>query len=282
MVPSRRMAVPARLRDPVIRAKALTGRHLLPDFMIIGIRKGGTSSLHRYLRQHPFVRGPVRKEPRFFHRDWERGLLYYRSYFPRAAERRAFAAEHGRPFSVFEATPVYLYWPEVPERVATTLPDGRFVAILRNPIDRAFSDYHDMAKKGREPRSFANAVDHELGLHADGFVARPATLDPDGARNKLLAFGLYADALERWWRHVPRERLLVLLSEDLFGDEPGTVRRVTDFVGLPPHDGYDFSPANRGGYTDRVDPDLRARMRAFFEPHNQRLYELLGRDLGWR
>jgi hypothetical protein len=277
------MRPPAPLREPVIRARALAGiRHVVPDFLIIGIRKGGTSSLHRYLRHHPYVRGPAKKEPRFFHAHWERGLLYYRTFFPLASEQRRFTAAHGRPFVTFEATPSYLYWPEVPERASRVMPHGRFVALLRNPIDRAFSDHHAMTQDGREHRSFADAIDDELRLHANGFRPRPVPLDPDGAHRKLLAFGCYAEALERWWRHVPEERLLVLVSEDFFADEVGVVRQVVDFLGLPPLEGYDHTPANQGAYEDRIDPALRSRMQEFFEPHNQRLYELLGRDLGWR
>ena len=271
------------LREAAIRARSVTGiRHVLPDFLIIGIRKGGTTSLHRYLRQHPQARGPTRKEPRFFYMHWARGLAYYRTFFPLAAERRLSERE-GRPFLVFESTPNYLYWPEVPERVAQVLPDVRCVALLRNPIDRAFSDHQAFLRTGRDTRSFDEAVATELAQHQRGDrVTRPYEHGDLGSKDRLLAFGLYADALERWWSHVPPERLLVLISEEFFADERATVQRVTEFVGLPPHDGYDITAGNQGGYVARPSPATRERLQEFYAPYNQRLYSLLGRDLGWR
>ena len=277
------MRVTGALREGAIRARGVEGvRHTLPDFIVIGVRQGGTSSLNHYLRQHPLVRGSARKELRFFHAHWDRGLLWYRRFFPRTSEQRQ-AAREGRPFQAFEATPSYLYWPEVPERIARTLPDGRFVALLRDPVKRAYSDHQAMTRAGREHRPFDEAVTAELDAHESGaFRVKPVPEDEDGpSRGKLLAFGMYADALERWWRHVPPERLLVLISEEFFADEPATVRRITDFLDLPPHDGYDFAPRNQGGYVQTMTPATRDRLRAFFAPHNERLANLLGRDLGW-
>jgi hypothetical protein len=259
-------------------------RHVLPDFLIIGIRKGGTTSLHRYLRQHPLVRAPNRrKEARYFDAHWGHGRLWYRTFFPLAKEQRRHVAEVGRPFLSFESTPNYLYWPEVPERVARVLPDAKFVAVLRNPIDRAFSDYQSLVATGREHRTFDEVVRAELAEHESGrYRPVPHQKTQQGSMGHLLAFGLYADALERWWRHVDPARLLVLVSEDLFADEAATVRRVTDFLDLPPFPGHDFDARNLGGYEEGVDLATRERLRSFYAPHNERLYGLLGRDLGWR
>lgn len=270
------------VRDLVARAGSLPGlRHPLPDFLIIGVRKGGTSSLHNYLRQHPDVLGPARKEPRFFHHHWRRGSLWYRRFFPDTATVRRQAERHGRRPLVFEATPDNLYWPEVPGRVARTLPEGRFVAILRNPVDRAWSDYNAHRRAGRESRPFDEVIGSELEV-LGGPLWDPDRFDGRvGPKVRLVSRGLYADQLDRWYREVSASSTLVLCSEDLFRDASTEVDRVTDFLGLRRHDGYRFTTRNAGTYHESMSAEVRALLRDYFGPHNRRLYGIVGRDLGW-
>lgn len=277
--------------DRVGNAGAL-GR-VLPDFLVIGIKKGGTSSLDHYLRQHPLVLGASRKEPRFFHSQWHRGQLWYRQFFPRRAELRSVARTRGRRPLVFEATPDYLYWADVPARVARTLPGRRFVALLRDPVERAFSDYHSYVRAGREVRSFDEVVASELAVLAERGPG-PAGVGSGGVgsggagsgeitrRAKILSMGLYADQLEAWYRHVDPGAILVLASEDLFADEVAALATITEFLGLPPHDDHRCRPANVGGHTASMGAATRARLVDLYAPHNHRLATLLGRDLRWQ
>src|SRR5947209_8592328 len=148
-----RVPEPARkvLRSTVrAYGRATVAVRPLPNFLILGAQKAGTTALYAYLRWHPEITGPSFKEVSFFDRHYARGERWYRAHFP--ARRRPF---------VGEASPSYLFHPLVPERVARLLPDARLVAILRNPVDRAFSHYQHEVSLGREPLSFEEAVAHE-------------------------------------------------------------------------------------------------------------------------
>ena len=111
---------------------------LLPDFLILGAQRCGTTSLYNYLAQHPSV-GPLvlEKGAHYFSTNYDKSLAWYRSHFPMkwraAAERR-----HGRPFVTGEGSPYYLFHPLAAQRVAKTLPHVKLLVMLRDPVERAY------------------------------------------------------------------------------------------------------------------------------------------------
>ncbi|MCU1429181.1 MAG: sulfotransferase family protein [Actinomycetia bacterium] len=260
----------ARLTEPWRRATA--ARRTLPDFMIIGAARAGTTSLYVYLAQHPDVRVPVRKEINFFDQRFALGPDWYRAQFPLGGA--------GRRWKTGEATPYYLHHPRVPERVRETVPDVRLVVLLRDPVERAFSHYRLLVRRTKENRSFAQIVDEELTMieRTGGLVAD----DADNRRTKreyaIVDRGRYAEQLERWLAVFPRDQLLVLRSEVLFGDPVRTYARALEFVGLAPFGDADFRARN-ASTPATMDDGVRERLTAFYAPSNQRVRELVGIDL---
>src|SRR6266480_7948081 len=122
----------------------------LPDFLILGAQKAGTTALYAYLRQHPEITGPSWKEVSFFDRHYARGEAWYRGNFPNSLRARGKL--------VGEASPSYLFHPLAPERVAGLVPEAKLIALVRNPVDRAYSHYQHEVALGREPLSFEDAV----------------------------------------------------------------------------------------------------------------------------
>ncbi len=257
---------------------------LLPDFIIIGGQKCGTTSLYNYLAEHPHVAPARDKEVHFFNtRRYERGDLLYRASFPTRADLRRAATGDGR-LVTGEATPGYLFFPQVPGRVRKTVPQARLIALLRNPVDRAYSHYHHKVRIGKEAIPFEEAIDREEERLA-GEVER-ALEDPRYYSNNLdqysyLRRGVYVEQLRRWRDHFPEEQLLILRSEDLYEDAPAVVGRTLEFLGLPAASAGAYATHGAGGYAEEIDPALRARLVEHFRPHNERLYEYLGRDFGW-
>lgn len=256
---------------------------IYPDFLIIGSTKCGTTSLHGWLSEHPFVAGS-KKEIHFFNMNYYQGADWYRCYFPHRHEVQAFAGEHGRPFLVGEATASYLahYW--TPQRAAKLLPEARLVVCLRDPVDRAYSQYHYFRRRGSEPlESFEEAIAaEEERLH--GEEAREIA-DPHYHSWRVFRWGYlrtsrYAEHLERWFEVFPRDQFLILNFERELAVAPErTLERVHDFLGLPPHSSA-LPTLNAGSYNQMSD-ETRARLNEYFRPHNQRLYELTGVDFGW-
>jgi hypothetical protein len=258
---------------------------LLPDFVIIGAAKGGTTSLYRWLSEHPFVAPASQKEVHYFDYNSYRGLDWYRRHFPLQRQRAEFAAEHGRPFITGEASPSYMSHDWAPQRLARALPRAKLLATLRNPVDRAYSQFQMTRREEEEPlESFIEAVDAEEARLAPELartsVDRRYNSWPIGCWSYLLR-SRYADQLERWLKLFPREQLHVLTLEQLASDPQHAMDRVHAFLGLPPHRYGDLKPLHTASY-DPIGPEARAKLSAYFHPHNERLYELLGVDLGWQ
>ena len=253
-----------RLADPVRRAvragraysKALMPLPLgrLPEFLIIGGQRCGTTSLYRYLAAHPSVRAATGKELQYFSLHAGRGERWYRAHFP------------VRPPGVlsFEASPYYLFDPEVPARVAAALPEARFVALVRDPAERAYSHYLHSVSYGVEPLSFADALDAEPErLRAGGHEAR--------RRFSYAARGRYAEQLARWHAAVGRERVLVLRTEEL----TARYADVLAFLGLPDAPVPQRRHTRRPAGAPPLDPALRARLDAEFAADQAALSTML-------
>ena len=244
---------------------------MLPNFLVIGAQKSGTTSLYRSLGRHPEMVRAAHKELHYFDREHGRGRAWYERQLP--SRLRVFARRLiGRRTVSGEATPVYLALPDVPARVRALLPDVRLVALLRDPTRRAISHYHHRVRNQGESRPMTAVLDAELSRAAR---SGESSLPPLG----YLARGHYAEQLERWLKHYPRGQMLVLPAEPFYANPAPTVRRVADFVGLAPIDPRRYAGAFRvrhAGRYARPPADLVARLDDHFAPHNERLLALLG------
>jgi len=261
----------------------------LPDFLVIGAEKCGTTSLYRYLVRHPDVVRASTKEPHFFDYHWDEGPAWYRAHFPLAVRRTLARRLFGVELRIGEASPDYIFHPHAPERVRRLLPRVKLIALLRNPIDRAFSHYQQQVRKRRDSLSFEQAIAAEPE-RVDGELERLVAderhaVHPHVTRFSYLARGRYAEQLERWLGCFDRSRLLVIQSEALFATPRAELARVHAFLALPgagrAPDVTDFANENPGEYEAAIRPDTRRRLAEYFAPHNRRLYALLGTDLGW-
>lgn len=262
---------------PALRVywRAQARDHLLPDFLIIGAQRAGTSSLYSYLRRNPLVGKARRKEIHYFDFKYDRGLDWYRSQFPTVAEKLAAERRVEGEFLTGEASPYYLFHPLVPARVRETLPGVKLIALLRNPVTRAYSHYQLQCRRGNEQLSFEEAVERESERVREH-------RDPNRAprRFSYLARGVYIDQLERWFSHFPAEQILVLRSEDLFEDPASVTETVSAFLGIPAR--RPRKPRRYYGATyPNLAPSTRALLSDYYREHNRRLYDYLGRDFGW-
>jgi len=235
---------------------------------------------------HPQAAPAERKEVDFFETaacTRPMSTLWYRSHFPNALHRHRLAGLRNRRMLTGEATPAYLYHPLAPGRVKAALPNVKLVAILRNPVDRAYSNYQMMIRARRESLTFEDAIRH------DGTKS---------ASYSYLRRGRYAEHLARWFEHFDRGRFLILTLDELGADRQAVYDRIFDFLGLEP---LDVKPQDRGpqdptvryGHTDKdgsmdnvgiypaMNPDTRRMLVGYFRPHNERLRALLKRDFDW-
>src|SRR5712691_894851 len=134
---------------------------LLPDFLLIGTQRGGTTSLCHYLRAHPCITTATISDTHFFDKKYSRGLAWYRGHFPTHVEKYYAQRLRERAFVIGEACSSYLFYPHTSKRVASILPRVKLIILLRNPVDRAYSQYYHALELGHETLSFEEAIRRE-------------------------------------------------------------------------------------------------------------------------
>lgn len=253
----------------------------LPNAIIIGAQKSGTSSLFSYLTQHPEIRGSSRKEVHFFDGgsvpgvdNFKKGKNWYRAHFPLATgrvEKR-----------IIEATPSYLFVPSVPARIAQLLPDAKLIVVLRDPVERAISHFFHEVRGGREKRPIMSALVEEEDL------LEPIWKSGDYKNRQFLSFsykarGRYAEQLSRYFGFFSRDRILVLSSKALFEKTDETLARIFTFFDVEGsiRSVRDQRPKNVGTNKSAVETSVREYLANYYAPHNETLYAMLGEQVDW-
>ncbi len=254
------------------------GLRALPDFMVIGAQRSGTTSLYRHLSGHPGVQWPLFvKSPHWLDAHHDRGERWYRAHFPlRAALDRDPAQLTG------EASPYLLFHPFVPGRIARHVPAARLVAILRDPVSRAWSQYQHETARGYEDLDFRSAVE------AEDDRVRPELdhLDEAGyvafhhRHHAYVGRGLYADQIRRYHDVLDPSQLLVVLTDDLQSEPQATFDRICDFIGLSRHE-LARAPRHHARSYDPMSDDVRGDLVERFRGPNRELEALLKRSLPW-
>jgi hypothetical protein len=262
-----------------------------PGFLIIGAQKCATTSLHAYLRQHKDLRGAKPKEIHYFDRDIHAGktLEQYRQHFVGA-----------RGKCYYESSPSYLYAPGTAREIHAAYPDIKLVAVLRDPVKRAYSawnHYKQLFENGKyrtligrgmrregsllyarfyEGRksfpAFRECIDIELELMESGAGFEPA----------LLRRGLYLDQLEVYWRYFPARQMLILGFQDVIKDTATTLARVAGFLGVRDvsWNASMFKAKNSREYCAPIREEDRLFLEDFYERPNRALFDAVGK-LNW-
>lgn len=253
----------------------------LPDFLIIGAQKSGTTSLFHYLGQHPQIAPSLKKEIHYFDGggnpaidNYLKGPDWYRSNFPIRKESQS-------ALKTFEASPRYIFNPLVPQRIADLIPHAKLIALLRNPTERAISHYFHEKRNGQESMPIMEA------LRLEEERLKPV-LDKCGYKSYVFKHfsyksrGLYYEQLARYLNYFPGENILAINSEKLFSEPEVILRRIFEFVGVDTEFTIkNLEPHNVGSNKNKVSPDVYEYLDEYYRPHNQKLYELVGEDYCW-
>jgi hypothetical protein len=252
--------------------------HAKPDFLIIGAQKAGTTSLYEYMVKHPAIEPASKKEIHYFDKNFYKGRWWYRSHFPKKSRM---------PDKITgEASPSYLFYPGTARRIQKVLPGARLLVLLRNPVDRAISSYFHQQQKGVEKLSLEDALDMEEKRLARygrrlGYGWFSAGSSKNFRRFAYLTRGLYARQLREYFRYFPRKQLWVEQSELFFLQPARVLKEAFGFLEI---DGSfvpaDLTPRNVHHY-EQVPRATRKELEAFYRPHNEELFELLGHRFNW-
>jgi hypothetical protein len=284
---------PRWARDAAIVATRGFGRatsrtRQVPDFLVIGTKRGGTTSLFNYLMMHPGVLGlyprpRLQKSTDYFFKGYDRGEQWYRSNFHTQAFRDRLASQLGYAPRSGEASPYYAWDPRVAQRAYDVNPALKAVMLVRSPVERAFSHWQERVHNGVEPLSFEQALDAEEARtrgELERMLDDPLYYSEAHDWYTYRSRGVYLPQLQSWTAVFPAEQLLVICSEDMYADVQGTVDRVSAFLGLPAHrlpTTKTFNASQRLPMPEGA----RAELTSFYAPHIRALGDHLGRPLSW-
>ena len=259
--------------------------HTLPDFLIIGSAKCGTSSLYEYLIKHPNIESAIGKEINYFDMQYEKGINWYKTYFPSLIQKDVSKNIFSKKLITGEATPRYIDHPLAIKRIKNDLPNVKLIVMLRNPIDRAYSHWNMMVTHKHENLSFEEAINKEkqriLGLY------KKMETDQRFYSKEYFWYGYlerstYINRLKKWFEYFPREQFLILKSEELFNDPNNTYKKVLEFLKLEKVDLENYKTFRKGKYKkEKMNSETRKKLIEYFQPYNMELYKLLNDNLGW-
>jgi len=256
---------------------------MLPDFIIVGAQKCGTGSLYHYLKKHPNISPSVIKEIQFFSNNFHKGILWYKSFFPSLIRKYYYKYILNRNIISGEATPFYIIHPRAIKMIAATIPNVKLILLLRNPVDRAYSHYHHSVRRGCETLNFEDAIEKEkerINEEYDKMLKNELNISSSFAAYSYLMRGKYINQVERLFHYIPRNRVLIIKSENFFEDPPKELQKVFSFLNVSPYKLSKYKTYGYHGY-NKMNEKTRQYLIEYFKPFNYRLYEYLGINFNW-
>ena len=253
---------------------------VLPECFVIGVVRSGTTSLYHYLSQHPSIAPAAYDELGYFDDNYHLGVNWYKSLFPTKFTKNRIIKKHGK-FLTYDVTPFYIYNPLVTRRILESFPGAKIISNLRNPIDRAYSNYILMHQEGDTTKTFEEMIQMAMDeieknkskLNDEAYIA-------DTFYQNILARGFYADQLEIWFEKFQKKQLLIIPSEDLAQNPDQVLTKVFEFLDLPYFKIKDFTRQNKREYLPMKD-ETRKLLIEFYKPYNKKLFGMLDRKFDW-
>lgn len=266
----------------------------LPDFLIIGAKRGGSTSFYFDLIEHPSIlrmypppvpglKRNATKGVHYFDSNFEKGNDWYRSYFPTRLRRSIASRAQGSPGVTGEASPYYLFHPCAPDRAHEVVPDARVIAVLRDPIQRTYSHWKERRRAGMEPLDFVDALDAEpqrLEGERERLLSDPSYYSYAWEQQSYATQSEYVTSLEPWIKHFGIDKMLILASEDYYRDPVTALAEADRFLGIRPRTTSSGKIRNAASGSELSAPVLE-RLRQHFREPNRRLGALIGRQFPW-
>ena len=256
---------------------------ILPDFLVIGVGRGGTTSCFHYLSQHPSIIGSAYDDIGFFDQNFHLGLNWYRSMFPTKFLKKKIAKKFGKCLT-YDVTPAYIRKPWAARRIKELFPEIKLIALLRNPVDKAYSHYNSkMQVEGDTKTTFEEMIEEDIKM-IEKFENTNSIIDDEYFRNYIekspLGRGLYAQQLKIWFELFDPKQILILTSEELSTETNKVMNKIFRFLDLPDYEIPDTAKRSTGNYTN-MKMDTRKKLISFFSKYNQDLFKLLNQEFDW-
>ncbi len=252
---------------------------ILPSFIIVGAVRCGTTSLYYNICEHSCVLPASYDEIGFFDSNYELGINWYKSMFPTKFKMKKIESKSGICITG-EDTPFYFWDKKSIERIKKDIPKIKLIILLRNPIDRAYSNYHLGVRLGSELLSFEDSIKKEIEL-----LEKNNDIESDGIEKFLrprsyIAKGLYYHQIKYWYEVFSKNQILVISTENLEINPHQTLEQIFNFLGIPNEQIQNIQNRKVGNY-QKMNKDTRQFLKKLFKPHNEKLFKFLEENFEW-
>jgi hypothetical protein len=245
-----------------------------PTFIIIGTPKSGTTSLFAYLLQHPQILTSVKKQTGYLHGIKPFNVFKYKRFFPLKMYVSFLEKRINKPIQIGEATELYFYDKNVPLKIEENLPNLKMILLLREPTERAISQYFHFKKNGNETRSFHETFDQLLSFY-NHHSPDKEHYSPSPDHIKYSQYDKYFD---NWFSFYKKGNLKIIQSELFFSDTMNVLNEIYDFLEISPFAIIDVSPFNVG-MPKNIDSNIKTKLNDFFKPSIHNLNNKTGLNL---
>ncbi len=252
---------------------------VLPDFIIIGTARSGSTSLYYNICSHPSILPASYDEIGFFDSNYHLGMNWYRSMFPLKSDMERIRSETKYALTG-EDTPFYFWKIDAANRIRKILPKIKLITILRNPVQRAYSNYYLGVREGTEKLTFEEAVRKELDTFPENKILAENIFKFCNIRRSYIAKSLYVYQMKIWFERFSKNRLFVISTEEMSKSPAHTMNQAYEFLGLPKYENTFFEKRKKASY-EKMGDNIRKELEEFFKPHNEELFKLIGKSFDW-
>lgn len=260
-----------------ILRQLIGGNRMRPTFIIVGAQKAGTTSLYKYLVQHPAIKSTLLKEVHYFDLNYDKPLSWYQAFFPLKKKNNRITGE---------ASPYYIFHPYAIKRIAENNPNIKIIVLLREPASRAISHYYHEVRKGKEKLSMKEAFEKEnlrLKGELEKFKSNPNYRGFNYQRYSYKSRGLYVNQIEEIKKYFKEDNIKIIDSKDFFKQTKQTTKEVFNFIGVDSN--FDIKNEKKFNVGNNAkDPDeeqIYTELKAFYKEPNITLYKSIGKQFDW-
>ena len=247
---------------------------VLPNFIIIGTVRSGTTSLYYNICDHPSILPADYDEIGFFDSNYQLGINWYRSMFPTEKKMNEVKMKTGYAITG-EDTPFYFWKREAIKRIFDDLPNVKIIAIFRNPVDRAYSNYNLGIRAKTEKLTFEDAIDDEMK-----FLDIHTFRDTINRKRSYLTKGMYEKQINFWLDIFPKEKIHVLSTEDMKQNPQDTLKKIFQFLGIPEYAIKNPQEQKVAKY-EEMNVETRKKLLDFYKPYNEDFFQIIQQRFNW-
>jgi len=247
---------------------------VLPNFIIMGTVRSGTTSLYYNICEHPSVLPAAYDEIGFFDSNYHLGMEWYQSMFPKQKQMEEIKKNTG--FAITgEDTPFYFWKKEAIDRIFQCLPSVKIIAIFRNPVDRAYSNYNLGVRMNTEKSTFEETIDEEIE-----FLENNPFRDSIDRKRSYVTKGIYEKQIKSWFDVFPREQIHILSTEEMEQKPQETLLKIFKFLEIPEYIIKNPQKQKSAKY-EKMNGKTRERLLDYYQPFNEKFFKIINQRFDW-